>query len=80
MVINGMVSDGVISGYAIDLTFDAIMARKETARRELARLPFAEKILIVERMREGLAPFSAFRRRPRGNIASERRLKISATA
>jgi hypothetical protein len=48
-----------------DLTRDDIIARKAEARRDRARLSFGEKILVVERMREALAPFSARRERRR---------------
>jgi len=46
-----------------DLTRDDIIARKAEARRDRARLSFGVKVLIVERMREALAPFSARRER-----------------
>ena len=38
-----------------------ILARKAERRRELARLPYGEKIDIVERMRERLAPIKRAR-------------------
>jgi hypothetical protein len=52
-----------------DLTRDDILARKKEGRHELARLSFGEKVLIVERMREELAPFSAMRAKRRENAA-----------
>jgi hypothetical protein len=44
-----------------DLTLPDIIARKKSARRDRARLSFGEKVLIVEKMREGFAPFKARR-------------------
>jgi hypothetical protein len=44
-------------------TLAAILARKSAARQEKARLSFAEKVAIVERMRRDLAPFNARRER-----------------
>ncbi len=46
-----------------ELTRDDILARKAEARHERARMSFGEKVLIVERMRVELAPFSALRAR-----------------
>jgi hypothetical protein len=34
-----------------------ILARKAEARKDRAKLPFAEKIAVIERMRERDAPF-----------------------
>jgi hypothetical protein len=51
------------------LTRDGILARKKDARHDLARLPFGQKVLIVEQMRERLAPFSAIRTRRQQNKA-----------
>ena len=44
-----------------DLTLPDIIARKKSARRDRARLSFGEKVLILEKMREGFAPFRARR-------------------
>ena len=44
-----------------------ILARKEEARREKAALPYAEKIGIVERMRDRLRPLNAAREARRGD-------------
>jgi hypothetical protein len=44
-------------------TLDDIVARKQEARSARARMSFAEKVAIVERMREALAPFNAVRLR-----------------
>jgi hypothetical protein len=44
-------------------TLDDIIARKLEARRQRSRMSFAEKVAIVERMREALAPFNAVRLR-----------------
>jgi len=44
-----------------DMTILDIVARKEQARKERARLSFGEKVLIVEAMRERLAPFKKIR-------------------
>ena len=38
-----------------------ILARKEQRRREIRRLSFGEKIALVEKMRERLAPFRRIR-------------------
>lgn len=46
-----------------DLTLQDILVRKAEARRELACLSFGQKVLIVEQMRERLAPFNAMRRK-----------------
>lgn len=51
------------------LTLVDILERKRRARSELARLPFAKKIEIVEGLRERLAPFKANRvRRASGKV------------
>ena len=52
-----------------DLTRDDILARKKEGRHELARLSFGKKVLIVERMREELAPFRAMRSKRRDDAA-----------
>lgn len=52
-----------------DLTRDDIVARKKEGRHELARLSFGKKVLIVERMREELAPFRAMRTKRREDAA-----------
>jgi hypothetical protein len=44
-----------------DFTLATILACKSEARKDKARLSFAEKIAIVERMRQDLAPFNARR-------------------
>jgi hypothetical protein len=46
-----------------DLTIEDIIARKNEARRERARLSFGQKVKIVEAMRERLAPINAIRER-----------------
>ena len=38
-----------------------ILARKAEARKERAKLPFAEKIEIVEKLRDGVAPLKRAR-------------------
>lgn len=53
-----------------DLTRDDILARKKEGRHELARLSFGKKVLIVERMREELAPFRAMRTKRREDAAA----------
>jgi len=53
-----------------DLSRDDILARKKEGRRELACLSFGEKVRIVERMREELAPFSAMRAKRQKNAAT----------
>lgn len=50
-----------------DLTIQDIIARKSEARRDLARLSFGQKVIIVEQMRERLAPFNAMRLRRQQN-------------
>jgi hypothetical protein len=50
-----------------------ILARKAEGRREIARLSFGEKIALVERMRERLAPFKKARERP--SVAEQSRLE-----
>jgi hypothetical protein len=54
-----------------DLTLEDILARKAEGRRKLARLSFAEKVLIVEQMRERLAPFAALRSQRRAMKAQQ---------
>ena len=44
-----------------DMNILDIVARKERARSERAQLSFGQKILIVEAMRERLAPFKKIR-------------------
>lgn len=44
-----------------DLTLHDILQRKAAGRRDLAKLSFAQKVRIVEAMRERLAPFNAMR-------------------
>ncbi len=56
-----------------DLTRDDILTRKKEGRHELARLSFGKKVLIVERMREELAPFCAMRAKRRENAAAAAR-------
>jgi hypothetical protein len=46
-----------------DMTIDDIIARKREARAERARLSFGQKVMIVESMRERLAPFNKMRER-----------------
>lgn len=53
------------------LTRDDIIARKKTARRERARLSFGEKVAIIERMRDALAPFAALRAKRRQARAAD---------
>jgi hypothetical protein len=43
-----------------------ILARKEQTRREIRRLSFGEKIALVEKMRERLAPLKRIREARRG--------------
>ncbi|HTW68836.1 MAG TPA: hypothetical protein VME47_03015 [Acetobacteraceae bacterium] len=38
-----------------------LIARKQKGRAEIKRLSFGEKIELIERMKEGLAPFKALR-------------------
>jgi len=52
-----------------DLTRDDILARKKTGRHDLASLSFGKKVLIVEWMREELAPFIAMRTKRREDAA-----------
>lgn len=44
-----------------DMNIVDIVARKEQARKERAQLSFGQKVLIVETMRERLAPFKKIR-------------------
>jgi hypothetical protein len=44
-----------------DMNILDILARKELARKERAQLSFGQKVLIVEAMRERLAPFRKIR-------------------
>jgi hypothetical protein len=46
-----------------DFTLADIIERKQEARRERARMSFAEKVAVVERSRDALAPFNAARLR-----------------
>ncbi|MDZ7926367.1 MAG: hypothetical protein U5L46_04350 [Agrobacterium sp.] len=54
-----------------NFTLNDILARKAEARLERATLSFAEKIRIVEKMRERLAPFKAVRDKKKLGIASQ---------
>ncbi|WLD96171.1 hypothetical protein PX860_11415 [Agrobacterium leguminum] len=54
-----------------NFTLNEILARKAEARRVRASLSFAEKIRIVEKMRERLAPFKAIRDRNKSGAASQ---------
>jgi hypothetical protein len=49
-----------------------ILARKAEARKERAKLPFAEKIAIMERLRERAAPFKKAREERRAMQASKK--------
>lgn len=49
-----------------------ILARKEEARHERARLPYGQKILIVEKMRRELLTLLEAGRRRRAAQAAER--------
>lgn len=55
-----------------DLTIEDIIERKKQARAERARMTFGQKVLIVERMREQLAPFNRLRQeRKRSSESAE---------
>jgi len=49
-----------------------ILARKEARRREIRRLTFGEKIAMVEKMRERLAPLKRMREEQRERTKSSR--------
>jgi hypothetical protein len=44
-----------------------ILARKACGRRELARIPFAQKLSILDRMKERVAPIARARQARRAN-------------
>jgi hypothetical protein len=51
-----------------------ILARKAEARKERAKLPFGEKIAIVERLRDGVAPIRRAREERRASEGQRRQL------
>lgn len=51
-------------------TLEDVLERKRRARSELARLPFAKKIEIVEELRKRLEPFKANRIRRKSTAST----------
>ncbi|MFK3780861.1 hypothetical protein [Agrobacterium sp. NPDC089420] len=54
-----------------NFTLNEILTRKAEARRVRAGLSFAEKVRIVEKMRERLAPFKAIRNKNKSGTVSQ---------